>query len=154
MRIALGSDHAGFQLKEHVRAYLGDRGHQVTDVGTYSEESCDYPDFGAAVGAVVASGEAERGVVVCGSGLGISIAANKIRGIRAVQVMDPEMAEMARRHNDANVVGLAGRYIGTARAESILDTFLSTDFEGGRHQRRIDKITALEDGRSEGFCCR
>ncbi|MDO9556496.1 MAG: ribose 5-phosphate isomerase B [Coriobacteriia bacterium] len=147
MRIALGSDHAGFPLKEHVRAYLVGLGHDVTDVGTYSEESCDYPDFGAAVGVLVASGEADKGVVVCGSGLGISIAANKVRGVRAVPVMDAEMAEMARRHNDANVVSLAGRYVGTARAESILDAFLTTEFEGGRHQRRVDKITALEDGR-------
>lgn len=148
MRIALGSDHAGFPLKEYVRAYLVGVGHDVTDVGTSSEESCDYPDFGAAVGRLVASGEAEKGVVVCGSGLGIAIAANKVCGVRAVQVMDPEMAAMARRHNDANVVSLAGRYIGTARAESILDAFLSTAFEGGRHQSRVDKITALEDGRS------
>jgi len=144
MRIALGSDHAGFQLKEYVREYLIGKGHTVTDVGTYSEDSCDYPDFGAAVGRLVAAGDAERGVVVCGSGLGISIAAGKIAGVRAVQVMDAEMAEMARRHNDANVVGLAGRYIGTARAESIVDTFIATDFEGGRHQRRVDKISALE----------
>ncbi len=147
MRIALGSDHAGFSLKEYVRGYLTGQGHDVVDVGTYNEESCDYPDFGAAVGRLVASAEVDKGVVVCGSGLGITIAANKVAGVRAVQVMDPEMAEMARRHNDANVVGLAGRYIGIARAESILDVFLATEFEGGRHQRRVDKITALENER-------
>ncbi len=145
MRVSIGSDHAGFALKEQVKRYLTDAGHDVTDVGTHAEESVDYPDFARAVGEAVASGAAERGVLVCGSGLGMAIAANKVPGVRAVQVMDAEMAEMARRHNDANVVTLAGRYIGPARAESIVDVFLGTEFEGGRHARRVDKITALDE---------
>lgn len=148
MRIALGSDHAGFGLKEQVAVWLADAGHAATDLGTHDGASCDYPDIAAAVGRAVASGEADAGVLVCGTGLGMAIAANKIAGVRAVQVMDAELAAMARRHNDANVLTLAGRYIGTSRAESILTAFLGTPFEGGRHQRRVDKISALEASRS------
>jgi len=147
MRIALGSDHAGFGLKEHVAVWLAGAGHEVFDVGTHDGKSCDYPDIAAAVGCMTVERDADLGVLVCGTGLGMAIAANKVPGIRAVQVMDAEMASMARRHNDANVVTLAGRYIGTSRAESILEAFLGTPFEGARHQRRVDMISALESSR-------
>ncbi len=145
MRIHLGADHAGFELKEHVRASLEARGHKVTDVGTYAEDSVDYPDFAAAVGGAVARGEADAGVLVCGTGLGMAIAANKVPGVRAIQASDPEMARMARLHNNANVVTLAGRHITIGQADAVLDAFLGTEFEGGRHQRRIDMISALEE---------
>jgi ribose 5-phosphate isomerase B len=144
MRIYLGADHGGFALKEHVKGFLAGAGHEITDVGTDSEESVDYPDFAAAVGQAVASGEADLGVLVCGTGLGMAIAANKIPGVRAVQASDPEMAHIARLHNDANVLTLPGRYIGPERAAEVIDAFLGTAFEGGRHQRRVDKIVALE----------
>jgi ribose 5-phosphate isomerase B len=144
MRIHLGSDHAGFEMKELVSGYLEGLGHEVTDVGTTSEESVDYPDFAGLVARAVADGAADRGVLVCGSGLGMAIAANKISGVRAVQVSDPDMARMARLHNDANVLTLPGRYLGQVDAEKVIDAFLGTEFEGGRHQKRVDMIGALE----------
>lgn len=149
MRIHLGSDHAGFPLKESVKAHLLAEGHAVTDVGTHSEDSVDYPLIAERVATAVASGAADRGVLVCGTGLGMAIAANKVPGVRAVQVSDPSFAEMSRRHNDANVVTLAGRSISETAAARVVDTFLATDFEGGRHQRRIDQITAIEGGRTD-----
>ena len=144
MRLYVGSDHAGFALKEQVREHLERSGHDVVDVGTHSEESVDYPDFARKVGEAVASGDAEYGILVCGSGLGMEIAANKVNGVRAVQIMDTEMAKMSRMHNDANVVTLPGRYIKPETADAIVDTFLATAFEGGRHQGRVDKITSIE----------
>lgn len=144
MRIHLGADHAGYELKEHVKGILGSMGHDVVDVGTHGEDSVDYPDFAGQVGRAVASGEADFGVLVCGTGLGMAIAANKVKGVRAIQASDPEMARMSRQHNDANVLTLAGRYIGPERAAEVIDAFLNTAFEGGRHQRRVDKIGALE----------
>ncbi len=144
MRISIGSDHAGFEMKEKLEEHLRDAGHEVVDVGTHDEDSVDYPDLAAAVGRAVAGGEAERGVLVCGSGIGVAIAANKIDGIRAANVYDPEMARMSRLHNDANVVTMGGRYLPEEVARDIVDTFLDTTFEGGRHQRRVDKITELE----------
>jgi ribose 5-phosphate isomerase B len=146
MRIQLGSDHAGFALKESVKAHLASQGHEVTDIGTHSEEAVDYPGYAGTVGRAVASGEADFGVLVCGSGLGMQIAANKVRGVRAVQVTDPEFAKMARMHNNANVLTLAGRYTDPKTAGLIVDTFLSTAFEGGRHARRVDGITDIENG--------
>jgi len=145
MRIHVGADHAGFQLKEQVKDLLAARGHEVTDVGTDGEESVDYPDFAGLVGRAVASGEADAGILVCGTGLGMAIAANKVPGVRAIQASDPEMARMSRLHNDANVLTLPGRYIGIDRAAEVVDAFLGTPFEGGRHQRRIDKIDALAE---------
>ncbi|HEY5549117.1 MAG TPA: ribose 5-phosphate isomerase B [Coriobacteriia bacterium] len=149
MRITIGADHAGFALKESVRSYLEQSGHAVTDAGAYSEDSVDYPVIAAAVAGAVSSGDAEFGVLVCGTGLGMAIAANKVRGVRAVQVNDVAFAEMARRHNDANVVTLAGRSIDPDRAFAIVDAFLSTGFEGGRHQKRVDQISGLECGPTE-----
>jgi ribose 5-phosphate isomerase B len=144
MRIYLGADHAGFELKEHVRDTLKALGHEVTDVGTDGEESVDYPDYAGMVARAVAGGAADFGVLVCGTGLGMAIAANKVPGVRAVQISDPEMARMARLHNNANVVTLAGRYLPPAAADAVLEVFLKTEYEGGRHQRRVDKISALE----------
>lgn len=148
MKIALGSDHAGFELKQAIKPVLESEGHEVVDVGTDSEESVDYPVFASKAAHLVADGEAERGIVVCGSGVGVSIVANKVHGIRAVNAHDSEEAEMSRRHNDANVLALAGRRLSEPEAEAIMSTFLSTEFEGGRHERRIEEISAVE--RAEG----
>ena len=146
MRIAVGSDHAGFELKEQVRPLLEEAGHEVVDVGTDSDESTDYPLHAEAAARLVASGEAERAVLVCGSGVGVSIVANKVDGVRAVNAHDPDEAEMSRRHNDANVLALAGRRLSGDDAHEIVERFLVTDFEGGRHQRRVDQITTVERG--------
>ncbi|MFU8890294.1 MAG: ribose 5-phosphate isomerase B [Anaerosomatales bacterium] len=148
MRISIGSDHAGFELKEKLEEHLRELGHDVADVGAHNTDSVDYPDLAAAVATAVARGEAERGVLVCGSGIGVAIAANKIAGVRAANVYDPEMAKMSRLHNDANVVTMGGRYLPAETAREIVDTFLATAFEGGRHQRRVDKISALESDRA------
>lgn len=146
MRIAVGSDHAGFALKEQVRPLLEDAGHEVVDVGTDSEESTDYPLFASQAARLVAAGEAERAVVVCGSGVGVSIVANKLAGVRAVNAHDPDEAEMSRRHNNANVLALAGRRLTESEAREITERFLRTEFEGGRHERRVDQIGAVERG--------
>ena len=144
MRIALASDHAGFTLKEHLAASLAAAGHDVTDLGTEGTESVDYPGFAAAAAALVAYGGVDKGVLVCGSGNGVAIVANKVHGIRAVNAHDADEAEMARRHNDANVVTLSGARLAPEQADAIVATFLSTDFDGGRHARRVDQITAME----------
>ena len=142
---AIGSDHGGYALKQEIMKHLSERGIAYRDYGTYSEESCDYPDYGEAVGRAVASGECERGIVVCGTGIGISIAANKVRGVRAAVCGDCFSAEMCRRHNNANVLALGGRVIGPGLALKIVDIFLSTGFDGGRHARRVAKISEIED---------
>ncbi|MHC4939937.1 MAG: ribose 5-phosphate isomerase B [Planctomycetota bacterium] len=147
MRIAIGSDHAGFALKQLLGGHLEAAGHTILDCGCHSEESCDYPEFGAAVGRAVAGGDAERGVLVCGTGIGISMAANKIPGIRAALVHDRFTAEMSRKHNDANVVVFGARVIEPEHARELLDCWMATDFEGGRHRRRVDKINALDPDR-------
>jgi ribose 5-phosphate isomerase B len=144
MKVAVGSDHAGFELKELVRPVLEEAGHEVVDVGTDSEESTDYPLHAEAAARLVAQGDAERAVLVCGSGVGVSIVANKVDGVRAVNAHDPDEAEMSRRHNDANVLTLAGRRLSGDEARAIVERFLATDFEGGRHQRRVDQIAAVE----------
>ena len=146
MRIAVGSDHAGFALKQRVRPLLEGAGHEVVDVGTDSEESTDYPRYAAEAAQLVADGQADRAVLVCGSGVGVSIVANKIDGVRAVNAHDADEAEMSRRHNDANVLALAGRRLEEGDAPEIIERFLSTDFEGGRHERRVDQIAAVERG--------
>ena len=142
--LAIGSDHGGYELKQAVMKHLAERGVEYRDYGTYSSESCDYPDFGEAVGRAVASGECERGIVVCGTGIGISIAANKVRGIRCALCGDCYSAEMARAHNNANMLALGARVLGEGLALKIVDTFLDTGFEGGRHARRVAKIMAIE----------
>jgi ribose 5-phosphate isomerase B len=146
MRIATGFDHAGYPLKHVVVAALEDAGHDVIDCGTDSEESVDYPIHAAEAAGLVADGRAELAVLACGSGTGVSIVANKLPGVRAVNAHDPEEAEMARRHNDANVLTLAGRTMGAEEARAIITSFLSAQFEGGRHQRRVDQITRIESG--------
>ena len=148
MRIAVGSDHAGYSLKERVRPVLESAGHEVVDVGTDSEESTDYPRYAAEAARMVAEGEADRAVLACGSGVGVSIVANKVDGVRAVNAHDAEEAEMSRRHNDANVLALAGRRLQEGDAEAIVERFLATEFEGGRHQRRVAQITEVERGES------
>jgi len=143
-RIALGADHAGYHIKETIRNYLEQAGYTLDDVGTWSEESVDYPDYARAVGERVAAGQARFGILACGTGIGVAIAANKIPGIRAAVAHDAMTARLAREHNDANVLTLGGRVVDDARAIEIVREFLGAQFAGGRHQRRIDKITQLE----------
>lgn len=144
MRIVVGSDHAGFHLKEHVKALLVAAGHELIDVGTGSQDSVDYPSFAAEAARLVGDGAVERGVLACGSGNGVAIVANKVAGVRAVNAHDPAEAEMARRHNDANVVTLSGQRLSPAVADEIVRTFLGIEFEGGRHARRVDQIADIE----------
>ena len=144
MRIALGSDHAGYVLKTAVAKHLVDRGHDVLDLGTDSEESVDYPRYCAAVGRAVVRDEADFGIVMGGSGQGEQIAANKVRGIRAALCNDLYTARLSREHNDANVLSMGGRVVGTGLADEIVVLWLRTAFEGGRHKRRIDQITTAE----------
>lgn len=144
MKIAVGADHAGFGLKDVVKQHLEAAGYEVLDLGTNGPDSVDYPDFGSAVGTAVARNEADLGVAVCGSGLGICIAANKVDGVRAVTLHDVTSARFSRLHNDANVMCLGERMTGPQTALDIVDAFLTTQFEGGRHSRRVDKIAALE----------
>lgn len=140
MQIAIGTDHAGYDFKEKIKALLCALGHEVTDHGAFSDQSCDYPDFIFPVADAVAAGDADRGIVLGGSGNGEAIAANKVKGIRAAVVWDALSAEMSRRHNDANVLSLGQRMIAEADLDLIVRTWLDTPFEGGRHQRRIDKL--------------
>lgn len=143
-RIAIGADHAGYPLKQHLIERLTDAGHGVTDLGTDSTESVDYPPFCAAVGRTVVAGDADVGIVVGGSGQGEQLAANKVRGVRAALCNDLYTARMARAHNDANVLSIGARVVGIGLAEEIVDLFLTTEFEGGRHARRVDQISDLE----------
>ncbi len=145
MRISIACDHGAFDLKERLKAHLLEQGHQVTDCGTNSGESCDYPDFAAAAARLVADGSCERGVVLCTTGIGMSIAANKVKGVRCALCHEPLSAEMTRRHNDANMLAMGAGVTGGNLAQRILDVFLSTQFEGGRHQRRVDKVMELEN---------
>jgi len=142
--IALACDHGAYALKEKVKAHLQAAGCQVEDFGTHSTESCDYPDFAAKAAKAVASGQCERGILLCTTGIGVSIVANKVRGVRCALCTDPLMAAMTRRHNDANMLALGAGITGELLSLHIVDTWLGTDYEGGRHQRRVDKITALE----------
>ncbi|MBI3725053.1 ribose 5-phosphate isomerase B [bacterium] len=149
MRVAIGADHAGFEVKERLKARLKKAGHEVQDVGTASPEPCDYPEPAFRVARSVASGESERGVLVCGSGVGMAIAANKVAGVRAAPITDPWLAEMCRRHNDVNVLCAAARLNAPESIERFVDIFLSTAFEAGRHQGRVDKIKLIEQGKLE-----
>lgn len=144
-RIAIGADHAGYQLKSHLIEVLTNQGHDVTDLGTHSTESCDYPPICAAVGRSVRDGKADLGIVLGGSGQGEQLAANKVRGVRAALCNDLYTAKMARSHNDANVLSMGARVVGEGLAEEILATFLATEFEGGRHQRRVDQLADIEE---------
>ena len=148
MKIAIGNDHAALELKNHIVDYLVKEGHEVVNFGTDTPASTDYPIYGARVAHAVANGECERGVVICGTGIGISIAANKVKGIRCALCSEPVSAKLTRQHNDANVLAMGARIIGPAMAEEIVHTFLTTEFEGGRHSRRVDLITKLENGQT------
>jgi ribose 5-phosphate isomerase B len=146
MRIAIASDHAGFELKEHVKAQLTASGHDVVDVGPETDESTDYPRYARPAARLVAEGDADRGVLVCGSGVGVSIVANKVPGVRAVNAHDPEEVALARAHNDVNVVTLSGRRLDGAAADAIVAAFIDGAFEGGRHARRVDAIEEHQAG--------
>lgn len=143
MKISIGADHAGFSVKEKIREYLESKGYRILDKGTYSEESVDYPEFGHAVGNSVKDGESAKGIVVCGSGIGISMAANKVEGIRAALCTTPEHALVSRLHNDANVLAIGARMTDFDIILEIIDTWLRSEFEGGRHSRRVNKIEVL-----------
>ena len=145
MRIALSADHAGYELKDLLAVWLAEEGHEIIDLGTNSGDSVDYPDFGARLGRAVASGDADRGIAVCGSGIGIAIAANRNPGCRCAQVNEPLSATLARTHNDANAIALGSRLIGPEMAKACVAAFLATDFEGGRHQRRVDMLNPTKD---------
>ncbi len=146
LKIAIGSDHAGYPLKEELAGFLRDDGYEIVDFGAHSIESVDYPDIAATVARAVASGEFDRGILICGTGVGVTITANKIKGIRAVVTSDTYSAAMSRKHNNANVLGMGARVVGAGLACDIAKTFLNTDFESGsRHERRVDKINALDE---------
>ena len=140
MKIAVASDHGGYKLKEYLKKYLEEKGEEVIDLGTDSEESVDYPVYGKACGEAVVSGKADRGIVCCGTGIGISIAANKVKGVRCALCTDVHMAEMSRKHNNANVLALGGRTTSDEDARQITEAWLDTGFEGGRHQRRVNML--------------
>ena len=143
--IALGCDHGGYELMQAVKAHLDELGLAYQDFGTFSADSCDYPVYAEKAARAVASGACDRGILICGTGIGISISANKIKGIRAALCSDCYSAEMTRRHNDANMLAMGARVLGEGLALKIVDTFLTTDFEGGRHKRRVDLITELQN---------
>ncbi|NPV69737.1 MAG: ribose 5-phosphate isomerase B [Firmicutes bacterium] len=144
MRIAIASDHAGFNLKESLKPFIRSLGHEVEDFGAVSEDPVDYPDTGKEVAIRVAGGEFNRGVLVCGTGIGMCMVANKVPGVRAAVCWDPEVARLTRLHNDANVLTLGARFVTAERAKEIVEAWLRTEFEGGRHARRVEKIAALE----------
>lgn len=143
--LAIGSDHAAFRFKEEIKKYLDEKGIAYKDFGTYSEESTDYPIYGEVVANAVASGEFEKAILICGTGVGISLAANKVKGIRAVVCSDCYTAAMSRKHNNTNILALGARVVGIDLAKMIIDSWLEAEFEGGRHQRRVDMITAIEE---------
>ena len=143
MKIAMGCDHGGYELKEKLKQELEQQGHEIRDCGTDSLDSCDYPVFGEAAARAVASGECERGIVICTTGIGISIAANKVRGIRCAHCADALEAELCRRHNNANIIAFGARVVGEGTAMTIVDAFLGAQFEGGRHARRVDMLEAI-----------
>ncbi len=143
MKIAMACDHGGFELKEEIKTYLEKQGIQVLDLGTHTTDSVDYPEYGEACGEAVVSGRADRGIVCCGTGIGISIAANKVKGVRCALCTSVQMAEMTRKHNDANILAMGGRITDTEAAKNITQAWLDTEFEGGRHQRRVDMLNNM-----------
>lgn len=149
MKIAIGSDHGGYALKEQIRRWVAELGHEVDDLGCDSADSVDYPVYAIAVARKVASGAADLGILVCGTGLGMSMAANKVKGVRAAVCNDLYCAEHARAHNDANVMTIGARVVNNTDARQIVEVFLNTKFEGGRHARRVDQIMAIEEAKGE-----
>ena len=144
MKIAIACDHGAYDLKETVKKHLTEQGHEVKDFGTYSKDSCDYPDYAGPAALAVASGECEKGIVLCTTGIGVSITANKVKGVRCCLLSDLLSAKMTRQHNDTNVMAMGAAIVGEMLALQIVDTWLGTEFEGGRHQRRVDKMMAYE----------
>lgn len=140
MKLVLASDHGGYELKEEIKKHLQENGYDFEDIGTHSTESVDYPEYGRAAAEMIAQGKADKGILCCGTGIGISLAANKVKGIRCANVSDTFSAKMSRAHNNANMLSLGGRVVGVGLALEIVDAWLNTEFEGGRHQRRVDKI--------------
>ena len=145
MRLAIGNDHAAYEMKLEIKKYLEDKGHEVVDFGTHSTESCNYPEYGEAVGRAVASGEADGGVLICGTGIGISISANKVKGVRAAVCSEPVSAALTKKHNNANVIAFGARIVGIEMAKAIIDAWLNAEYEGGRHQTRIDMMMEIEN---------
>jgi len=145
MKIAICNDHTALEMKQAIKKHLEEKGYQVVDLGTNTSESCDYPVYGEKVGRIVASGEADLGIAICGTGVGISLAAGKVRGIRACVCSEPYTAKLSRMHNDSNVLAFGARVIGVEMAKMITDVWLEAEFQGGRHQRRVDMITRIEE---------
>ena len=146
MKIAIGNDHSAVEMKNHIKKYIEDKGYEVVDYGTNSSESCDYPRYGKIVADAIVKGECDLGVLICGTGIGISLAANKVKGIRAAVCTDPYSARLTIQHNNANILAFGARVVDAKTAETLVDEFLEAEFEGGRHQTRIDLITAIENG--------
>lgn len=147
MKIALGNDHTAYGMKCEIRDYLTEKGYQIIDTGAHTEERTDYPRYGKAVAEMVAKGEADLGILICGTGVGISLAANKVRGIRAVVCSEPYTARLSRQHNNTNILAFGSRVIGIELAKMIVDEWLHAAFEGGRHKARLDMITAIENAK-------
>lgn len=145
MKIAMGNDHTAVELKNIIKAFLEEKGHEVLDLGTNFTESCDYPVYGEKVGRAVASGEADLGIVICGTGVGISLAANKVKGVRACVCSEPYTAKLSRMHNNSNVLAFGARVVGSEMAKMITEEWLNAEYEGGRHQRRVDMLTEIEN---------
>ncbi len=146
MKIAIGNDHVAVDMKNHIVKYLEAKGHEMVNLGVDSSESCDYPVYGKKVADAVACGECDCGILICGTGVGISMAANKVKGIRAAVCSDPYTARLTKQHNNANIIAFGARVVGEATAEMIVDEYLNAEYEGGRHQRRVDMISAIENG--------
>ncbi len=146
MKIAIGNDHVAVEMKNHITKYLQDKGYEVVNFGTDSVDRCDYPVYGKKVAEAVASGEYERGILICGTGIGMSLVANKVKGIRAAVCSEAYSARLTRQHNNSNIIAFGANVVGEATAKMIVDEFLNTEYEGGRHQNRIDMITAIENG--------
>lgn len=146
MKIAIGNDHAAVEMKKHIKKYLEDKGYEVVNFGTDTNDSCDYPHYGKIVAEAIVKGECDLGILICGTGIGISLAANKVKGIRAAVCSEPYSARLTRQHNNANIIAFGARVVDNKTAENIVDAFLDAEFEGGRHQTRIDLITAIENG--------
>ena len=144
MKIVIGNDHTALEMKEEIRAYVESKGYEVTDVGTNGHESCDYPEFGEKVGRAVAAGEADYGIAICGTGIGIGIAAGKVKGVRVCTCSEPYSARLSRMHNDTNVLTFGARVIGVEMAKMIVDEWLDNSYEGGRHKRRVDQLMEIE----------
>lgn len=144
MKIAMGNDHAAVEMKEEIKAYLESKGHEVINFGTDTHDSCDYPEFGEKVGLAVASGEADYGITICGTGIGIGIAAGKVKGVRVCTCSEPYSARLSRMHNNTNVLSFGARVVGVEMAKMIVDEWLNNEYEGGRHQRRVDMLMEIE----------